>query len=316
MMIGKHDGVDHSHYMALVLDKASSISPNAGVGWMLCRNGRVLAIRGSMHGERLDALLEDIDVYGEAADLYLSSPPNPLFVDSQVLLDVAIRGQIKQILFPQLDAHLCAPFEPQPLLSPATVDIVPLPSWLLEIRSYLTLQTYMQKHRPWVTCVTSADLCGRESSLETFEHEFGAMDYLRNLFQGAHFIATQPHSMPTSLDKLTNNLGHDLPPYSMSHLHEAKTLLSQGYANKQTSCVLVTSVAFAASLVKEGLVDEIVYHLSLGRGLPNEQPIRLLSDEWEIFSSAQFSNGIRLNARRKGLYVCDNLSKLKLGRLN
>ncbi len=287
-----------SRCLSLVIDKAASISHYCGAAWLFCLKGKILKLQGSTQLESEALLLSQIKASGAGADLYLSLPPNALIMDSNALFKSATDAGIVNILHPRIPTHFRFSNRQKMNFFSHNINVIAINNALMDLGTVITMQTNKQKKRPWISCITCADLLGRTADFSTFDKDIEAVNYIKRLVGNMEFVAEEPTCLSFNVSNTKNNSNKAIQHYIVKSLQDVKQLITHASERKVTCGVVIVHTDLAKEMIVHGLVDEMIYYLSLQQTEhENTQPISLLNNAWKISSSYHFSNGIRFNAR-------------------
>ncbi|WP_041714180.1 hypothetical protein [Paraglaciecola sp. T6c] len=287
-----------SRCLSLVIDKAASISHYCGAAWLFCLKGKILKLQGSTQLESEALLLSQIKASGAGADLYLSLPPNALIKDSNALVKSATDAGIVNILYPRIPAHFRFSDNHKTNFLSNNINVIAINNALMDLGTVITMQTNEQKKRPWISCITCADLSGRKADFSTFDGDIEAINYIKRLVGNMEFVAEEPGCLPFNVSNTKNNANQAVQHHTVNSLLDVKKLLAHACEHKMTCGLIIVHTDLAKEMIVSGLVDEMIYYLCLHQTeLENTQPINLLNNDWKISSSYHFSKGIRFNAR-------------------
>ena len=178
------------------------------------------------------------------------------------------------------------------------INVIAINNALMDLGTVITMQTNKQKKRPWISCITCADLLGRTADFSTFDKDIESVNYIKRRVGKMEFVAEEPTCLSFNVSNTKNNSNKAIQHYTVKSLQDVKQLITHASERKVTCGVVIVHTDLAKEMIVHGLVDEMIYYLSLQQTEhENTQPISLLNNAWKISSSYHFSNGIRFNAR-------------------
>ena len=243
--------------LALALDRAYNTSSRSGVAWVITKNGMIVESQGSMSGYPQGALFKALRGHNGKKHLYLSTQPSPPFISTEELIDVCANSDIEGVHFPKT-----SDVSAEELNS----DLVDLYSYELDEPSRMIdcgPNTLKRKMRPWVTCLTGADITGRSVPLNFFHQEFGVRSSIERIIKQSHALIVQKEYEGESYLIQQNVAGGEMSRYEVDTLEELNEALKEQYLLGHSSIVLIANNELMYSFSKEGLIDEIIYHFDI-----------------------------------------------------
>ena len=294
--------LDHNKLVPFLLDKAENISKYAGISWMIYKEGKILSLSGSVQGNNNNHLINDILKFGEAATVYLSFPPNSLFIDAKELMKTAIKAKVSQLLMPKITNELSQYLEPVKIQSSHSLKITRLTDLVLKEQPYVTAFTFMKQKRPWITCITGEVEQSQQQGFDGFLKQFGVSNHTQRIIKENQICAFEPSFSNLDMSDEKNNLQHNISYHQVERSECINKLLITAYAKNITSLVLIISPTIASELLELGVIDEIICYQSICKNIDQKvtQTINLNSD-WTIRDCTHFNKGIRFSAQKSVL---------------
>jgi len=294
--------IDQNKLVPFLLDKAENISKYAGISWMIYKQGKILSLSGSIQGVKDSNLIDDILEFGKGACVYLSFPPNSLFIDAQKLMMTAIQAKVSQLLIPKITNELSHYLEPVKIQSSNSLKITRLTDLVLKEQPYITAFTFMKQKRPWVTCITSEVEHQQKNSFDELLKQFGVLNHTQRIIKENQICAFESSFCNFDISDVKNNLRHEITQYPVKTLNCINKLLDAAYAKKITSLVLIISPSIATQLLEIGVIDEIIYYQSICRNEASGKSQTInLNNDWTIRDCIHFNKGIRFSAQKSVL---------------
>jgi len=268
---------------------ACGASLRAGFGWSLIgKGGAVLDAKGSIAGASLAPMLEAINHYrGDAEQLYLTVLPVAPVWDVSAVFKALERSNI-QLLYAE---QLCGEFETTGWLSRwhGNLEIAESNSVINRANSAVT--RILDKNRPWVSYIYTADLSGGALPISTLLHDATFQARFRHIAAQARGIVAEPdlHSTLVQLD-LKNTLGEQLPIFSdtdMSAVHQ------HCVNNAICNLIQLARGGRLSTVLNHAEVDECFYFVSTrqsagGNNPPKtEEGLAAGHQGWNIISTEQ-----------------------------
>ena len=289
--------------LPVINDKSGGLG-RAIFAWALFDKNNTLLVKDSyILGKQKETLLKALDSYGAGAQtLFISVEPAASFIDVQKLTAVLDSIQLQKIVIGCgfSAAHQCNQWSAW--LTKQTCSVEYLEQSTVSARiSRGAVQAHIL-NRPWVTCVSAANLNGGRASLAQIETDIGFKSYLKQLLtvNAAVWCSTGAAELSTFIEGMSSTaLGN--VAINTDEIKDLQHRFSQLVKTSACSVCIFCDMAELNCLMQAGLVDEIVHHVVSGCPSEQSQAIDepLNSSEidfsnWKLVSSAPLGNGSRV----------------------
>lgn len=264
-------------------------------------NNVVLASDSYTVGKQPQSVFEGLSSHaGKAKVLFMSMEPAEPYMNVSKLTTLLGTLAIERVVIgTRLGfATHCKQWAAWVNLSSSKVDY--LPHSAVSARMSSGMVKARTQGRPWVTCVTAADMTGGEANLTHINSDIGFKSYLAQLVN-VNAVVWRGHGV----DELTDLIQTVLPAGALRIAIDSggvKILCDQlnhiASSGACSLCIFCT-MSELERLLEVGLVDEIVHHVVSG-GSPSDTNVAPLAygqldfSDWKLVSSAPLGNGSRI----------------------
>ncbi len=289
----------YQKFLPLLHDKAENMSKYSGISWMICKAGKVLALSGSVQGLEDSNIFSDIMLFGKGASVYLSFPPNPLFINAQELTSIAIKAGVSHLVLPELKNEMIPYLEPIQIHSSNLLKVTRLSDLIIRDQPYITAFTFIKHKRPWITCITSDVESNKKSDFDNQISEFGVLNHTQRIIKENQACAVENQFSSLCIKTLQNNVNQDITFFELDDYNSIECLIHNAYKSSITSLVIIISPKLAAQLIKLNLLDEIIYYQAICKtSVTNNIEKIQLDNSWTIQDCNHFNKGIRFRAKK------------------
>lgn len=162
-------------------------------------------------------------------------------------------------------------------------------------------QQVFMHNRPWVTCISAADIYGNSMALSAFEHEFGVAAYLgeiANQSRAVLYSAGQASLLRHLPEENFAEEGQEF--FEVEDAGSVAAILQHCATERRCSVVIFTDLQLLASLLQKNLVDEITHHIAVANYdcLESATPLpKLPLQGWQQISCTAAGNCTRIHLR-------------------
>lgn len=259
----------------LAVTRAKGISSRAAIGWSLVDiNSQLLHYSGCMTGTDEGQLERDIQQYGKnACNLFISSEPSTISFNIQRLTMAIEQSKIASISIGRSFGKEAKNHEWRDWIK----------HWKGIVKEFcydpvfekLTLgeQMLRQHQRPWIVAAVAEDEEGKPVSLVDIANEFDVLNFISILSRQSRAIFYSP-SQEGVIDFLPeeNNAFEPLELFNVYDNDNLQALFKHCAQESRCSALILADSSMLAVLLKEGCVDEIIYH-AYNNKRPHKTPL-------------------------------------------
>lgn len=287
--------------MNLAITHAQKLSRRAGIGWVLLdREYKPLLNGGVIAGADPWRLPANIERFREKISiLLLSIEPLAGLVDQKKLF-TALENSNCDLLVIDKTIHITHPSNAwRDWLKQWHGQVIYLP--LSDATLTCGPQHIFSLNRPWVTCVSAADIYGNSLALSAFERDFGVTAYLNELCNQSRAVLYST-AQAALVEQLPEENFAEEPQefFAVDDARSVAAILQNCAAERRCSVVIFCDMALLATLLQKNLVDEITHHIAVAdydcRASPKPLP-KLPLQGWQQISCVAAGNCTRIHLR-------------------
>lgn len=279
----------HSDIITLALSRAHALSSRAGVGWAIADGAGMLVSCGAtvagFNPRKLEIALNRHAA--SAHQLFISVEPtagvfdiNPLIasIENAGLVEIILAEKLPQNLSDKTWCMWAERWNGQISLANANLAAGQMNYGIQKLRG---------RGKPWVTCVTAANLTGISQSLDCLSHQFGFINFISDqVKQSRAVFYTRSQVGIADLLSRTNTVDEEIDYFEIDLNNQFDPLLRHCAEEQRYNVVVLADMKALAYLIDQNLVDEIVHHVS---NIGGDGPLLTSADEHERVSHSLLS---------------------------
>lgn len=289
--------------MNLAMTHAQKLSRRSGIGWVLLdRDNNHLFNGGVIAGADPWRLAANVERFREKiSSLILTIEPMAGLVDQKKLIAAVENSNCDTLVIGRKIQTSFTPAAWHDWLENWRGRVFYLPTTGQDPDLAAGPQQVFSRNRPWVTCVSAADIYGNSMALSGFQEEFGVSAYLGELASQSRAVLYAPaQESVAGLLPEDNFADEGQEFFAVEDAGAVAAILQHCAAERRCSVVIFCDLPLLASLMQENLVDEVAHHIAVANYdcLESAVPLpRLPLQGWQQISCAAAGNCTRIHLR-------------------